>query len=118
MTIQKVFSVACVTDLEKSIRWYAALIGREADDRPMDGLAQWHIGENAGLQLVLDIEKSGTSLITMIIPSMNEARERLGESGIQLEPDIRGDFGIIAQISDPDGNRVTFAEPPEKAARG
>jgi predicted enzyme related to lactoylglutathione lyase len=44
---------------------------------------------------------------------MDLARKRLAAASLQLEPDIRGDFGIVAQISDPDGNRLTLAEPPK-----
>jgi hypothetical protein len=42
---------------------------------------------------------------------MDLARKRLAVASLQLEPDIQGDFEIIAQITDPDGNRLTLAEP-------
>lgn len=78
----------------------------------MEGLVQWRSRGGAGLQLVLDPEKSGQSLITIVTPVMDQARQRLTAASLELEPDIRGDFGIIAQITDPDGNRITLAEPP------
>ena len=68
----------------------------------------------AGLQLVLDTKKTGASLITIVTPTMAQAREELTSASIKLDPDIQGDFGIIAQSSDPDGNRITLAESPEK----
>jgi hypothetical protein len=111
--ILQIFAVACVTDLEQSVEWYTRLMGRAPDDRPMEGLVQWRSRSGAGLQLVLDVEKSGSSLITIVTPEMDRARTRLAAASLQLEPDIRGDFGIIAQISDPDGNRLTLAEPPK-----
>lgn len=112
MKIQGIFAVACVSDMERSIRWYAGLMGRDPDDRPMDGLVQWRSGHGAGLQLVLDADKAGASLITIVTPTMDTARRQLAASGLRLEADIQGDFGIIAQLSDPDGNRLTLAEPP------
>jgi hypothetical protein len=63
--------------------------------------------------LVLDAEKAGASLMTIVTPSMARAREELASANLELEPDMRGDFGIVAQISDPDGNRITLAEPPK-----
>jgi predicted enzyme related to lactoylglutathione lyase len=113
MEILGIFAVACVSDMERSVEWYARLIGRAPDDRPMEGLVQWRSSNGAGLQLVLDVEKSGSSLITIVTPVMDLARKRLAAASLQLEPDIRGDFGIVAQISDPDGNRLTLAEPPK-----
>lgn len=112
MDTQQIFAVACVSDMGRSVKWYSSLFGREPDDRPMDGLVQWRIGQSAGLQLVLDAAKSGNSLITIVTPKMDAAREGLAAAGLDLEPDIQGDYGIIAQISDPDGNRLTLAEPP------
>jgi hypothetical protein len=46
-------------------------------------------------------------------PTDHSTRKRLAAAALQLEPDLRGDFDIIAQISDPDGNRLTLAEPPQ-----
>lgn len=112
MRIQQIFAVACVSDMDRSAAWYAALLGREADDRPMDGLAQWRFGAGAGLQLVLDPGKAGCSLVTIITPSLAAARARLRDAGLRLEDDVQGDFGLLAQVSDPDGNRLTLAEPP------
>ena len=81
----------------------------------MDGLVEWHDLGGAGIQLVLDAEKAGASGITIATPKMSHAREELGSVEFELEPDIQGDFGIIAQISDPDGNRITLAEAPKPA---
>ncbi len=111
--IRAIFAVICVSDMARSVDWYTDLIGRGPDDHPMNGLVQWRDNYSAGIQLVLNTEKSGTSLITIMTPKMNLARKQLVATKLQLEPDIQGDFGIIAQISDPDGNRITLAEPPE-----
>lgn len=113
MQIQGLFAVACVSDMARSVKWYTGLIGREPDDRPMDGLVQWRGLSGAGLQLVLDPEKAGASLITIVTPKMDRARETLSAAKLELGPEVQGDFGIVAQINDPDGNRITLAEPPQ-----
>lgn len=111
MRIQGIYAVANVVDLEEGEDFYTKLFGRGPDDRPMDGLIQWRL-ETFGVQLARDDNKAGRSAMTIVTPSMAEARERLADRGLELEPDIRGDYGIIAQISDPDGNRITLAGPP------
>jgi hypothetical protein len=58
MEILGIFAVACVSDMERSVEWYARLIGRAPDDRPMEGLVQWRSSNGAGLQLVVGHGKS------------------------------------------------------------
>lgn len=113
MRIQGLYAVANVADLDEGEDFYTKLFGRGPDDRPMDGLIQWRQG-TFGLQLVRDDDKNkaGRSAMTIVTPSMAEARKRLAERGLELELDIQGDYGVIAQISDPGGNRITLAEPP------
>ncbi|MGF1473038.1 MAG: VOC family protein [Rubrobacteraceae bacterium] len=111
MIIQELYAVANVADLDEGEAFYTRLFGRGPDDRPMDGLIQWR-QETFGVQLARDEAKAGRSAITIVTPSMAEARNQLADRGLELEPDIQGDYGIIAQISDPAGNRITLAEPP------
>ena len=112
MKIQELFAVVCVSNLERSVEWYAALIGRGPDDRPMAGLVQWRNLGGAGLQLVLDVERAGSGLITMVTPKMDRTRRELAAANVVLGPDIPGDYAIIAQVGDPDGNEITLTEPP------
>lgn len=113
MEIERVFAVACVSDIQRSEEWYARFMGRAPDDRPMEGLVQWRSTEGGGLQLVQDREKSGNSLVTLIVPAMDRARRRLADASLLLEPSSQGDYGVLAQIRDPDGNLLTLAEPPK-----
>jgi hypothetical protein len=62
MEILGIFAVASVTDMERSVEWYARLIGRAPDDRPMAGLVQWRSSNAAGLQLVLDVRSREAAL--------------------------------------------------------
>ena len=106
------YSVACVGEMARSTQWYAKLLGREPDDRPMDGLIQWRTPAG-GLQVWKDEERAGRSLLTLVVPDLGVARAELARAGLTLGPESRGDYGAVAQIDDPDGNRLTLAEPPE-----
>lgn len=110
MEIEGLFAVIATADMERSEAFYTALVGRGPDDRPMDGLIQWRDLPNH-LQVVQDAEKAGASMATIVTPDMAAARKALQDAGLSLGQDIQGDFGIIAQIDDPDGNRLTLAEP-------
>lgn len=112
MRIDSIFAVVTTADMDRSEAFYAALFGRDPDDRPMDGLIQWRVPAGAGLQVVADSDRAGTAFVTIITPAMDAARQALSGRGLGLGGDIAGDFGALAQIADPDGNVVTLAEPP------
>ena len=111
MTIQGIYACIAVSDFEAGVDFYIRLMGREPDDRPMDGLVQWR--RDAGLQIWRDVAHAGHSRTTIVVPVMADERARLEAAGIALGPDMAGDWGIVAQIEDPDGNQVTLAEPPK-----
>lgn len=113
MKIAELYAVALVSEMERSEEFYTALLGRGPDDRPMDGLIQWRgVAGQAGLQIVVDLERAGRGNMTLVVPTMSAARSSLSERGLSLGDDIQGDDGVLAQIDDPDGNRLTLAEQP------
>ncbi|MGD9739219.1 MAG: VOC family protein [Bauldia sp.] len=113
MQIQGMFAVASVSDIEAAIDWYSKLMGRAPDQRPMDDLAQWMDG-TTGLQLRTDAWNAGHSLVTIVTPDIAAARRALEAEALELGPESRGDYGAVAEITDPDGNRLTLAEPPRQ----
>lgn len=112
MEILELYATVCVSEIEHSAAWYARLIGREPDDRPMDGLVQWRGPAGGGLQLFRDTARAGSGLVTVITPDMTKTRKQLTAANIVLGPDLQGDYAIIAQVNDPDGNVITLTEPP------
>lgn len=115
MQVQGLFAVACVAEFEPSVEWYARLFGREPDERPMDWLVQWRFAGGA-IQVWKDAERAGRSLATIVVPDIEAERRRLADAGLHLGEASRGDYGAVAQIDDPDGNRLTLAEPPKQQA--
>lgn len=65
-----------------------------------------------GFNLFHNADQAGHGAITIVTPDMTTTRRVLAERGLELGDDVHGDFGVIAQISDPDGNLLTLAEPP------
>lgn len=51
MPIVRIYARLSCSNLAKSLPWFDKLLERAPDARPMVGLAEWHHGGNAGLQL-------------------------------------------------------------------
>jgi len=70
MHLTAIFAQLCCRDLEVGIAWFSALFARPPDARPMDGLAEWHHGAEAGLQLRLAPDHAGHGTLTLIVPDL------------------------------------------------
>ena len=115
MEIQFIYAAMAVKDLKAAEDWYAKVIDRPADDHPMETLVQWRGWSTAGIQLFKDDGgRAGHGRMTLVTPDMNAARDRLADAGVTLGEISQGDYGRIAQLTDPDGNRITLAEPPKR----
>lgn len=114
MDIQGIYAALATTDMAASEGFYTKIFGRAPDDRPMDGLIQWRDVAGANIQIFRNDEDAGHGRLTIVVPDWTQAKASLGEIGVTLADERQGDFGRIGQIQDPDGNRVTLAEPPGK----
>ena len=116
MTFSTVYAVISTANLDVARDWYERLFGRAADGEPMAGVLEWYFG-SGGVQLVADAQRAGFSLLTMIVSSLDRTRADLRIRRLTLSPATGGDDGAIAQILDPEGNLITFAEAPVLAGR-
>jgi predicted enzyme related to lactoylglutathione lyase len=105
------FAVSPVQDLAAALDWYARLFGRPADDRPIPDLAQWYL-DGFGFQVMREPRRAGGGMATLVVPDIEAERACLATAGIEFGETVRGPFGAIAQLDDPEGNRITLAEPP------
>ena len=105
------FAVSPVQDLAAALDWYALLFGRAADARPIPDLAQWYL-DGFGFQVMRAPDRAGRGMATLVVPDIEAECARLAGAGIQAGEIVRGDFGAVAQLDDPEGNRITLAEPP------
>ena len=117
MEIQFIYAAMRVRDVTDAAKFYAKVLGREPDDRPMDTLVQWRY-TNAGIQLFADAENAGHGTMTLVVPDMDAVNTQLAAQGIDTGPIQRGDFGRIARFNDADGNDIVLAEPPPRVSTG
>lgn len=109
MQIINVRANVAVADHTAATGWYARLFGREADSRPMDGLAEWDITTTGGLQVSHDAARAGTSAVTLVVDDLEACVADLRGRGIDA-PDVTVGTGArFVQLTDPDGNTLTFA---------
>lgn len=115
MEIQFIYAAMRVSDLARASAFYARVLGREPDDRPMDTLVQWRY-DHAGIELFADAGASGGGTMTLVVPDLDAAKALLATQDIDIGAIRQGDFGRIARFEDPDGNDIVLAEPPAHAS--
>lgn len=115
MNLQKFYAALFVADLTAAEDWYMTLLGRGPDHRPMDTLLHWELSHNGGLMLSSSKEISGQGVIFLYVDDLEAERSRLQRLGIVLGEHNQGDYSILAQIQDPDGNLITLASPSARA---
>jgi predicted enzyme related to lactoylglutathione lyase len=112
MEIQGIYVALATAEMTASERFYTMLFERGPDDRPIAGLIQWRDVAGANVQIFLNKANAGSSMCTIVVPDMDQARASLKSADVALGDERSGEFGRIAHISDPDGNQITLAEPP------
>lgn len=114
MKLEKVYTSLLAADLKKAEAWYTKLLGRGPDHRPMETLIHWELFDHGGLMLSSSEEIASAGLVFIYVADLAAERRRLQALGIVLGDDIEGDYSTLAQVSDPDGNRVTLASRPSR----
>jgi predicted enzyme related to lactoylglutathione lyase len=111
MQVTKVLAGVAVRNIDQAKRWYEVFFARPVDAEPMAGLAEWHTPGGV-LQLVLDEQRAGGSLVTVWVPDARGAVADLASRGgpeVELD-DTSSDKVLFASLADPDGNAVTVVQ--------
>ncbi|HET6408586.1 MAG TPA: hypothetical protein VFG14_11945 [Chthoniobacteraceae bacterium] len=112
MKLEKSYPSLLTADLAAAERWYTKLFGRGPDYRPMPNLLHWELFDRGGLMLSSSEEIASRGSIFLYVADLLAERRRLGKAGIVFGNDIPGDYSMLAQAHDPDGNLITLASPP------
>lgn len=109
MTIRNVLAQATVTDLATAETWYSALFDRQPDARPMDGLIEWRLGDNFGVQVWSEPERAGRSSMVLGESDLDGLAARLAEADIDHAGPQQVTASRVLLLEDPDGNRVVVS---------
>jgi predicted enzyme related to lactoylglutathione lyase len=109
--IADVLPGVAVSDFESALPWYETLFGRPADDKPMEGLAEW-LFDGARLQLVEDPDRAGKSTVTLVLDDIKAYYEELEQRGLTPEAldETTSEKVLFSFIADPEGNRIALVE--------
>jgi catechol 2,3-dioxygenase-like lactoylglutathione lyase family enzyme len=112
-----VFAGLRVTDYETARAWYERVLGRPPDMLPNADEAVWHLAGAASIYVVAGHEHAGGGLLTVAVDSMEGLLAELAACGVpaRTERPVAGMARV--SVSDPDGNAITFFEPPTPEAR-
>ena len=108
--LKNVHAFSAVRDIDKGIRWYKMLLGRDPDTQPMKGLAEWQFEAGGWLQVNENKSLAGRSSVTMVETDIEDRIQQLKKAGIEPKSVMRGDQVSVAIITDPDGNQIVFAQ--------
>ena len=111
MTYTSVLAQAPVSDLGAAERWYAVLLDRGPDARPMDGLLEWHLTSSGGVQLWAEPERAGGATLVLATDDLDVVAARLAAAGVAAAGPEPGGGARLLRLTDPDGNRVVVTGP-------
>lgn len=114
MAVTKSYASLLAADLAAAEAYYAKLLGRGPDHRPMDTLVQWELSDGGGLMVSSSDEIAGRGALFLYVDDLDAERRRLAGFGIALGDDMAGDYSTLAQLRDPAGNLVTLASRPSR----
>lgn len=111
MQITDVLAVQIVRHHDEAVAWYASLLGREPDRRPMDPSAEWDLGHGRGVQVYLDPENAGGHTMIIGVDDVDAALTELAARGISGEAFTvpSGQFRLC-MLEDPSGNVVSLSQ--------
>ncbi|ART73676.1 glyoxalase [Mycobacterium dioxanotrophicus] len=107
MPIQHVLAVVPVSDLASSNQWYEAMFGRPADNNPMPNLVEWQVVPGGWVQVFIDAERAGSTLINFAVDDLEDHLEELRRRGLQPGEITDAAKGVrLSTITDPDENTI------------
>lgn len=109
------YSIMCVSDRSRALRWFEAFFGRPADE-VIGEECLWQVGQNAWV--VVDdrevrAERVGGAMVTLGVSDLDDILARFAAHGIGHEPvETYGNGVRHVVVLDPDGNSLSLAEAP------
>lgn len=110
MGITTVLAGIAVADFDAALAWYERFLGRPADQRPMEGLAQWSITIDGGIQVVHAADGAGTAMLTLAVDDLDGYVADVQARGLTPGTINTGTFARFATLTDPAGNTITLAQ--------
>jgi len=113
MAVTYVFAGIPVVHRDTAAGWYERLIGRPPDLVPNNDEAAWRLTETGWIYVIVDADRAGSALNTLLVDNLDAFLAGLAERGITTSPvETIGDAVRRTVVTDPDGNRLQIGQPP------
>ena len=117
MTTTHVFAGLAVADLPASLAWYERLFGRPPDLVPNFNEAAWQLTDSGWIYVVGDSTRAGKALLTLLVDDLDDRIAEFAERGfVPLKLETLPNLVRKATLTDPEGNQITFGQPPAEPA--
>jgi hypothetical protein len=110
MTTRNALAGVAVGNLASAIGWYARLLGRQPDLRPMTDAAEWEFSDGGWIRVFQDSGRAGASSVTLVETDVEARIADLKAKGIAIKQASNTDSVAVAIVVDPDGNQIVFAQ--------
>jgi predicted enzyme related to lactoylglutathione lyase len=109
MTITHVLAVAFVSDIDRATTWYEQLLGRPAEARPMETLADWHVTDGGWLSVFVAPPRAGGTAVNFAVDDFDQTCRTVRDRGFDVGGAWDTPRGVrLLPLADPDGNTITF----------
>ncbi len=110
MSIDHVLAVVPVADFDSAHAWYERLLGRAADNLPMEGLlVEWRVTDTGWLQVTRDADRAGSAQLNLAVDDLDKHVAEVSTRGLTPGDIETVNKGVqLSAIRDPDGNTITF----------
>lgn len=116
MAVTEFFAGVAVADFGAALAWYERLFGKPPESFPHEAEAVWRVTDHAWVYVVAVersvAERAGGALLTILVDDLEDQVARLAERELPAGSiDVMPGAARKVEISDPEGNRITFAQP-------
>lgn len=110
MSIDNVLASVAVADLEAAVAWYARLLGRPADKRPMAEVAEWSFPRGGVLQVYALAERAGQGSCTLAVSDLEAEIRKLDAMQVDTRQRASAESVKTVMVQDPSGNHIALAQ--------
>lgn len=110
MTVTNVLAGLAVKDLVTAEAWYAKLLERAPDSKPMKEVFEYRFPTGGWLQVFADKDRAGHGSATLVVADLDAQLVKLKSAGISAGAPTRTATVDTSIVKDPDGNQLVFAQ--------
>ena len=111
--VTELFAGVPVRDLQRSIEWYQRLFGQAPSFFPNDKEAVWSLAEHGWLYIIVEPERAGLSIQTIICTDLEALIDQISARGLDFGKEERPAEGVRkVMYFDPDGNEIGLGRVP------